>query len=152
MILVINLGLKSIRAILFGQDGKRVSTAARNINSRLSGSRVEQDANEWRDLMYVVIDEALDRLDTKDVITHVTVSCSASCLVPVDSNLNPTSRVIMVSDRRATEQGARIAAHPAFAPLARDHGFSASQYSQMARMLWLKEEEPDNFAKTHKFL
>ena len=152
MILVFNLGLKSIRAIVFDTDGKRVATAARRINTRLVGDRVEQDAHEWRELLFVVAKEALDKLVLKSSIKYVTVSCSASCLVPVDEQNTPTSYVIMVSDRRAESAGKRIAADTDFQSLAQRYGYSSSSYSQMARMLWFKESVPDSYAKTDKFL
>ncbi len=152
MILVINLGLKSIRAILFSEDGQRLATAAQRVNSRLVGDRVEQDALEWRKKLYEVVRQAMDNTYSKVDIRYVTVSCSASCLVSVDENLEPVGRVMMVSDKRADDQGKRISADPLFQRLAETYGYSASQYSQMSRMLWLKENDPGQFARTHAFL
>lgn len=152
MILVFNLGLKSIRAIIFDANGRRVSTASQRVNSRLSGDWVEQDAGEWREKLFQVGRSAMDNANVRAGIRYVTVSCSASCLVPTDESIEPTGRVIMVSDRRAANQGRRIGAHPLFQELAARCGYSSSQYSQMARMLWLKENDPDTFARTKKFL
>ena len=152
MILIINLGLKSIRAIVFGEDGQRLATASRRINSRLMGDRVEQDADEWKDKMYLVVREALDTSDLRGSITRVTVSCSASCLVPVDENIRATGRVIMVSDKRAADQGRRIAKDAGFQALAARRGYAASQYSQMSRILWLKENDPESYERTRYFL
>ena len=152
MILIINLGLKSIRAIVFDAAGQRLATAARKVNSRLVGDRVEQDAEEWRDKLRQVTREAMDGLEQRGTITHVTVSCSASCLVPVDAETRPVGRVIMVSDKRAADQGRRIAADPGFRELAQRHGYSASQYSQMARMLWVREHAPETWEKARAWL
>ncbi|MCB1439133.1 MAG: FGGY-family carbohydrate kinase [Nitratireductor sp.] len=152
MILIINLGLKSIRAIVFDKNGQRLVTAARKVNSRLAGDRVEQDAEEWQEKLREVTREAMDGFDRRGTISHVTVSCSASCLVPVDAQMKPVSRVIMVSDKRAVDQGKRIAADPAFQALARRYGYSSSQYSQMARILWIKENAPDTWASVTKYL
>jgi xylulokinase len=152
VILIINLGLKSIRAIVFDENGQRQAMAARKVNSRLAGDKVEQDADEWRDKLYQVTREAMDGFERRGAITHVTVSCSASCLVLVDEKTRPVGRVIMVSDKRAADQGRRIAADPGFRELARRHGYSASQYSQMARILWLKENAPDIWEKATAYL
>lgn len=152
MILIINLGLKSIRAIIFDTDGRRMATAARRVNSRLSGDWVEQDADEWREKLFQVVREVADTANIRSGIQHVTVSCSASCLIPVNDAVEPVGRVIMVSDKRAGAEGRRIAADPDFKALAAKYGYSASQYSQMARMLWLKENTPEVFEKTTKFL
>lgn len=152
MILVLNLGLKSIRAIVFDDSGRRISIAARKVNSRLIGDWVEQDAADWRRLMHEVVREAIDLPKLKGAIEYITVSCSASCLVSVDANLQPTYRVIMVSDRRANAEGQRISKDPEFQELAKRLGYSSSQYSQMARMLWIKENEPEAYGRTSKFL
>ena len=145
MILIINLGLKSIRAIVFDDRGRRIATASRPVNSRLSGTRVEQSVHEWRKKLTEVVREVIDTGRLRNSISHVTVSCSASCLVPVDQDLSPTAHVIMVSDKRATEEGKALAAMPEFLPLAKKYGFSASQYSQLARIMWLRNHDPEEF-------
>lgn len=152
MILILNLGLKSIRAIVFDASGRRISIAARKVNSRLVGDWVEQDAAEWRRLMEEVVREAIDLPKLRGAIHYITVSCSASCLVSVDAKMQPTYRVIMVSDRRAIAEGERIGKDAEFQELAKRLGYSSSQYSQMARMLWIKENEPEVYARTTKFL
>ena len=152
MILVLNLGLKSIRAIVFDASGRRISIAARKVNSRLVGDWVEQDATEWQRLMHEVVREVIDMPKLKGAIEYITVSCSASCLVSVDANMKPTYRVIMVSDRRAIAEGKRISEDAEFQKLAKRFGYSSSQYSQMARMLWIKENEPEAYRRTKKFL
>lgn len=152
MILIINLGLKSIRAIIFDEGGRRIATAARRVNSRLSGDWVEQDASEWTQKLFEVVREAAESTNVREAIRHVTVSCSASCLISVDADMKPVGRVIMVSDKRAVDQGQRVAANPEFQALAKKTGFTSSQYSQMARMLWLKENAPEDYKRTAKFL
>lgn len=152
MILVINLGLKSIRAIVFGAKGQRLATAARKINSRLVDDKVEQDAEEWLEKLRQVTREATDGFEHRSKIQYVTVSCSASCLVPVDAKNRPLARVIMVSDKRAADQGRRIAADEGFQELARRHGYSSSQYSQMARILWMKENQPETWERAKAWL
>lgn len=152
MQLVINLGLKSIRAIVFDESGRRILTSARRVNSRLVGEKVEQDALEWRDKLYDVVHEVSASSDHKSALRNVTVSCSASCLVGVDVDLNPVTKVIMVSDRRAQEQAKQLAELPEMQRLAKKYGYSASGYSQLARILWLAKNEPEEHAKVHKYL
>lgn len=152
MQLVINLGLKSIRAIIFDEAGKRISTAARKVNSRLVGDKVEQDATEWQAKMHQVMQEVSDSMDYQSAIRTVTVSCSASCLVGVDKNLVPVTPVIMVSDRRASEQAQALAMQPEMQRLATRYGYSATMYSQLARIRWMMKNAPEEHAKVHKYL
>lgn len=133
MLLILNLGLKSIRAIVFDERGRRLATSGQPVNSRLYADRVEQDAVEWKTKLLQVCREALDSLVSIDGIRAISVSCSASCLVPVDQNCEPVGRVIMVSDKRAKAEGAEIGRLPEFVSLADKYAYSATAYSQLAR-------------------
>lgn len=152
MILIVNLGLKSIRAILFDEKGARLATSSQRVNSRLSQDRVEQSVPEWREKLYHVVSSVLDTADIAGGITHLSVSCSSSCLVPVAEDLSPTGQVIMVSDKRAQAEGRIISDLPEFRRLADRYGYSASQYSQLARILWIKRHQPEAHARTWKYL
>ncbi len=152
MILIVNLGLKSIRAILFDERGKRRATAGLQVHSVLRQDRVEQSVSEWRTKLYQVVSEVIEAADVGDQISHVSVSCSSSCLVPIAKDLSPTGQVIMVSDKRAQAEGRAIGVRPEFNSLAKRFGYSASQYSQLARILWMKNHLPEAHARTWKYL
>ena len=47
MILVINLGLKSVRAIIFNQEGQKIESCSLPIMTMLRGEFIEQDPEEW---------------------------------------------------------------------------------------------------------
>jgi len=152
MYLIINLGLKSIRSIVFDNTGKQVSGASEIVHSRLTGERVEQSASEWYEALLRVTSEAVSVLPDGAEISYASVSCSASCLVPIDRDLEPTDHVVMVSDRRASEEADLLANASAFGPLREKYGFSASPYSQLARVLWMKRHRPENHEKTWKYM
>lgn len=52
---VINLGLKSLRCILFDDRGRKIQHAARSIHSYLRANEVEQDAREWITALHEVM-------------------------------------------------------------------------------------------------
>lgn len=58
LIAVINLGLKSIRCIIFDEGGRKLATASRPVHTYLRSREVEQDATEWLRLMEEVSREA----------------------------------------------------------------------------------------------
>ena len=67
MILVLNLGLKSIRAIVFDRDGVKRCASSRTVGTMLKGSWIEQDPGEWWRLGMEVMKEVLWRLATKEL-------------------------------------------------------------------------------------
>ena len=46
-VLVLNMGMKSIRSIVFAADGEKLASAARPLESFLNGDMVEQNPVEW---------------------------------------------------------------------------------------------------------
>ena len=152
MILVINLGLKSIRAIIFDYNGRRVNSSFKAINTTLNGDKVEQDAVEWKNNFLKVVKEVINNSNSHNSIQHITVSCSASCLIPVDKKIEPVGKVIMVSDKRAKKQALTIQNLNEFKKINSKNHFKVSEYSQLSRILWIIENKPDQHKKTWKYL
>ncbi len=48
-VLVLNMGMKSIRSIIFDENGKKLSSASRTLTSAIDDIRVEQYPDEWWD-------------------------------------------------------------------------------------------------------
>ncbi len=152
MILVINLGLKSIRAILFDGDGQRLATAALPVSTSLRGVFVEQSSDEWWEKLALVVNEVTLDPEIARRVELITVSCSASCLVPVDADCQGVGPVMMVSDRRAEQEAEDIKKLASFQTLASKHGFACTSFSQLARVLWMKRHQPEAYAKVDRFL
>ncbi|PYP12892.1 MAG: hypothetical protein DMD54_17775, partial [Gemmatimonadetes bacterium] len=106
--LVINLGLKSVRAIAFDKAGRKLATASRPIQTFLRDSWIEQDAHEWWEKTVESTREALGTLGRRASTAFVTVSASAACLIPVDESGKALRRAIMVSDRRALAEATEL--------------------------------------------
>ena len=63
MYLIVNLGLKSIRIIVFDAEGNQLHSISRPVQSFIFNDQVEQDASEW----LVLLDELLTELKRKHV-------------------------------------------------------------------------------------
>lgn len=96
---VVNLGLKSIRCIVFDADGKKLASASEPVHTRIGADTVEQSAGEWLELLQLVVPKAIKA--AKVHVTEFAVTASASCLVLTDASGQPVAPVVMVSDRRA---------------------------------------------------
>ena len=151
MIIIINLGLKSIRSIIFDPKGRVLSKSSLPINTYLSDDRVEQDPKEWKDKLHKVLKQSILKLSRKPKIDYLSVTCSSSCLIAVDKN-KPTRNVIMVSDKRSINEAIFIKNSDEYKEINKKKKFSISEYSQLSRILWIKKNEPETFKKTHKFL
>jgi len=152
MILVINLGLKSIRALVFDSTGRRVCSASLAVSTTLSGDAVEQSATEWWEKLEQVVSQVMEYPNVSSSVELVTVACSSSCLVAVDEKLNPLAPVVMVSDRRAKAEAEQIRALGVFQELQKKHSFVCNAYSQIARIKWFSNHRNDIYKNTDKFL
>ncbi len=152
MILVINLGLKSIRSIIFDYKGSRISLAREPINSYLKSDFVEQDANEWKIKFFRVIKKSIIAAGKRCKINYITVTCSSSCLILVNKKFEPIHPIIMVSDKRAGKQAKKINSLTTLKKLNKNNKYNITNYSQISRILWIKENKPQIFKKVYKFL
>jgi len=140
--LVINLGLKSVRAILFDERAQKVAVASRPVQTFLRDSWMEQDPEEWWDKTVVTVREVLETLERREV-SFITVTTSAACLVPVSGTGVALRRAIMVGDRRAVAEAQSLAKLPSFASATViNSSFVADAYFMMPKAIWLLRHEP----------
>ncbi len=94
-VMVVNMGLKSIRCIIFNQNGLKLGSAAKAINTAINDKCVEQDPDEWWEKGILVVRKALSDAGCPQ-INYITVTTSASCLVCVDKYGNPLQKAFMI--------------------------------------------------------
>lgn len=150
-ILVLNMGMKSIRSIIFDSDGNKLASAAVPIVTALQEDRVTQDPKEWWEKGKYVIAQTIDELGT-NAIDYITVTTSSACLVCVDEKIDPLLPCLMVSDKRARRESVLIKNAEKFPVICQKTGLDMDAYLMMPKALWIKNNEPDIYDKTYKFL
>ncbi len=150
-ILVINLGMKSIRSIIFDYFGNKLGSSSRAIETYLNEEYVLQDPSEWWEKAAVVVSESMTDLDKEDV-DYLTVTASSSCLLCIDRDGNELDKCIMVSDKRAKEQAERLKEDVEFVKIRDKFGIKSDASLMIPRIMWIKENEPEKYEKTYKFL
>jgi xylulokinase len=86
-------------------------------------------------------------------IEAITVTTQGETLIPVDSAGRALRNAIVWLDERAAKQAAKI--NERFPPelfYSRTGISECNGYCPVSKILWIKEEEPEIYAKTHKFL
>lgn len=150
-VMVINMGLKSIRCIIFDETGAKLSSAAIAINTAINQERVEQEPAEWWEKAKQIIGKALT--DCNHIqIDYITVTTSASCLVCVDKEGKSLCRAFMISDKRAEAECKDIETLKAYKDVLVRTGIPMSSSLMLPRILWVKRHLPHVFEKTAHFL
>lgn len=145
MYLIINLGLKSIRGIVFNDDGMQVYVTSKPVYSKLFHNRVEQDAKEWTIKLESILEEiaAIDYL--KDKIEYITSTTSSSCVYGMDKEGKPLTKVMMVSDKRAHEESDFV--ESILTQRVPDLGLKCPASSVIPKALWFKNSKPEVYGK-----
>lgn len=150
-ILVVNMGMKSIRSIIFDSEGNKLASASIPLETSLTGDRVTQNPDEWWMKAIKVMKETISMADVAG-IDYITVTTSAACLVYVDKECNALAPCIMVSDKRAREESKEMAELTSFRKLQEQYDIVADCYYLIPKAMWVKKHQPELFEKTYKFL
>ncbi|WP_435354438.1 xylulokinase [Emticicia sp. SJ17W-69] len=140
MYLIINLGLKSIRGIVFNEIGEQIYSKAYPVHTSLFLERVEQDANEWMTLLYQILDDLKNNTDLSKQISHISATTSSSCILGINSQLKPVTKVLMVSDKRTVEEVSIIKSNPLF-----KKEYVCTTSALIPKALWFKNHEKSTF-------
>lgn len=150
-ILVLNMGMKSIRSIIFDNEGNKLASAALPIETSLSGECVTQNPCEWWEKAQKVIRETVE--ETAGItVDYLTVTTSSSCLVSVDEEGEPLGPCIMVSDKRAVYESDFLKNNCLFETVKKESGLDADPYLMLPKALWIKNNQRESFNKVYKFL
>ncbi len=150
-ILVLNMGMKSIRSIIFDEAGNKLAFSALPIVTSLKGETVTQSPTEWWSKACEVIRETL--AEAGDIsIDYLTVTASSSCLVCVDKNEKELLPCMMVSDRRAKRESDFITATSAFSSMKERIGLGMDASFLIPKALWVKNHEKEIYNNVAKFL
>lgn len=150
-ILVLNMGMKSIRSIIFDTEGNKLASSAIPIETVLKGEKVTQRPDEWWEKACSVIRETL--ADVRNIaIDYLAVTSSSSCLVCVDKDGEALMPCMMVSDKRAKEESDYIMQLSTFKEASEQAGLNMDASLMLPKALWVKRHETDVFEKTYKLL
>lgn len=150
-VMVVNMGLKSIRCIIFNQNGLKLGSAAKAINTAINDKCVEQDPDEWWEKGILVVRKALSDAGCPQ-INYITVTTSASCLVCVDKYGNPLQKAFMISDKRADSEAIEIKNMPEFGPVLEKTRLDMASSLMLPKIYWVKKHMPETFEKTQYFM
>jgi xylulokinase len=146
---VLNLGLKSIRAAVFDESGKRLAIAHRPIATLMGEGRVEQSPDEWWAAGVETLDQVLVGHRLGRAVDVLTVTASAGCVVPIARDGSALGHAIMISDVRAADQAERIGSS------LQDVGSARRRVSLdlgLPKILWIRENEPKRYESCAWFL
>ncbi|MGI5908050.1 MAG: FGGY-family carbohydrate kinase [Christensenellales bacterium] len=153
-IIAIDAGTQSLRAVVFDAKGSVLFSAAHDYAPAFyPGNRAEQDPADWEYALRGTLFRAGAFLSQHGLKADcVAVTSQRASVIPVDNGGAPLHPALMWQDKRATRQCEYIAGVIPPGELYRQCGLRLDPYFSLPKMLYLKQERPDVWKKTHKLL
>lgn len=150
-ILVLNLGMKSIRSIIFDDEGRKLSVSQKTIETAINDRKVEQDPDEWWEKGRQAITESIKDAGITS-IDYITVTTSASTLVCADEKGNAVLPAIMVSDKRAQKEAKEMRESEEGRKAIQETGLDITSSLLLPKILWIKRNKESQYKKVRHFL
>jgi D-xylulose kinase len=139
--------------MVFKPDGAVVAKAYQEFQSHFpSPSWVEQDAESWWSATCQTLAQCFSSGLNPDDIIGLSVTNQRETVVPVDEDGHPLRLAIVWQDRRTVEQCNWIREQNSPEDIYSTTGLTVDPYFTAPKILWIKQNEPDTFKNTHKFL
>jgi xylulokinase/glycerol kinase len=151
-ILVIDVGTSSMRGILFTHEGKLLTEKQIFYSvTYLENSWAEQEPSDWENALYGIMKAvAADADENGWSIDAITITSQRSSVIPVDRNIRPLCNAIMWQDKRTNEICERL--NPLNDKIFSLCGSRVNPVFSASKMTWVREERPELYEKTFKFL
>lgn len=112
----------------------------------------EQEGNNYWEAVKSVIEQCLQDCPEVEDIAAVALSGLVGVALPIDQEGNPVRRGMIWMDARADEECEEIRNKVGEEKINYNNGNRIANWFIEPKALWMKNHEPKNFAKTHKFL
>jgi len=148
-----DIGSQSVKAVLLDPDGRTVGSAGRPCTMQHPASGwAEQDPDDWTGALTGAIRELLacHRIRPSQV-SHLGLASQVDGLVAVDDGLRPLRSGIIWLDRRASAQAAALASKLGTEHIFGTTGLNADASHIAPKLMWLREHEPETFARARAF-
>lgn len=153
-LLGIDVGTTGTKAILFSENGERAGYAYRSYPTQTpKPGWSEQDPEDWWRAVCQTVRESCSLPEAAGHVAAISLSVQGGTLAPVDAEHRPVRPAILWNDRRCTAQreaylqtfgGAESMYQKTGWPLG--NGLNANQ------IRWMRDNEPERFARTDRFL
>lgn len=153
-VLAHDLGTTGNKASLYDDQGTLIASAFAGYDTRFERHGwAEQDPNDWWRAVCDSTRELLTRAPhARDAVGCVSFSGQMMGCVPLDRQARPLRSAIIWADGRAEAQVRAVAERIDPDRVYRITGHRLSSSYSLAKILWLRDHEPDTFDAAHAFV
>jgi gluconokinase len=147
----IDIGTTTTKAVAFDKQGNVLSQYSSGYGMTHTHSNwSEQNPEE----IYEAFQKALNVIVPPPVADKSIVSFSSAMhgVIAIDKDGKPLTKLMIWADNRATDIAKQLKATDLGQELYHRTGIPIHPFSVFSKILWLKENEPEIFSKTYKFI
>ncbi|CAM4434507.1 MAG: gluconokinase [Paenibacillus macerans] len=150
----LDIGTTSTKAVLFERSGKVVASANEEYPLYTpSASIAEQDPDEIFSAVVAVVRQIMKKSGlAPEQIGFVSFSTAMHSVIPVDKDGKPLMRCITWADNRSVDYAERLKNELGGHEIYLRTGTPIHPMSPLTKLMWLRQEQPDIFQKTRKFI
>lgn len=153
VVLGIDVGTQGARVLAVTPEGQVAGTAQAAflaVEQSLPSGWFEQDPRSWWSAVADCLQRVVDQLPSGTQVAGISVDSTSGTVLPVDNAGEPLCPALMYNDQRSEGLARRVQA------AAKAHqerfGFVFGSSYALPKILWIKEERPELYAQTHRFL
>lgn len=147
------MGTTNVKAVIYEPDGRAVALASvPSVTHYPRPTWAYYEPDELWSLARTVLREATSQIDDPRRIAGVAVASMGEAGVPLDANGEPTYHTIAWFDRRTIDQADWLGRAIGEDELFRVTGISLQPIFSLCKLMWIKQHEPEAFARTVRWL
>lgn len=147
-----DLGTTANKATLFSTDGRMISSAVRSYDTHyFNDNWAEQNPEDWWEAVCETTASMARLVPPEDVLAISFSGHMMGCLA-IDDHGKPLRPHILWSDMRATRQMARLLSQVPEKEFYAITGHRASAAYTLEKIMWVKDNEPEVYARTACFI
>lgn len=147
-----DLGTSGNKATLFSEEGQLIKSCVSSYGTRyFNGNWAEQNPDDWWQAVKLSTKELMQDTDAADIAAISFSGQMMGCLC-VDGDGKPLREHILWADMRSTEQEAFLRKQVDPRRFYEITGHRPSSSYSLTKLMWVRDNEPDVYAKTYKVL
>ncbi|MEM2144637.1 MAG: FGGY-family carbohydrate kinase, partial [Candidatus Jordarchaeaceae archaeon] len=150
----IDVGTIGCRTIIFDENGREIARDYQEYPSIYPRPAwVEQNAMDWWRAVCNTSQRVVEKahISSGDIV-GISVTNQRETTVPVNEDGNPLRNAIVWQDRRTVKQCEDIKKKVGVSEVYQTTGLTIDPYFSAPKILWIKENEPEIFNSTYKFM
>ena len=149
-----DLGTTGNKATLYDREGALVGASFQAYDTEYAHTGwAEQNPDDWWEAVCLSTRRLLSETGVaRDDIACITFSGQMMGAAPLDQNARPLRKAIIWADQRALAQERWIGERLSFEAMYRITGHRLSASYSLAKILWIRDNQPDVFRDAYKFV